>query len=250
MAPVDGLKSVVAETDQESAEPQPFGAADLEALLAKLSAPGGVTVAELQALLTDLASHPLSDEDLAALREGKGSWKKLAEEIFPVAAYLSATAVPQARVRFPLDSEPPDAWLLDENGKPGAGIEVTGALARARAEIAKSLRDHKPVPGFLGLQDNASSAAFAAARERGRILHSRKHIDETLIDGIVASLEKKAKAQLPDHTLLVVAPLGSSPNLDPDKVREALAGAVGHLSFASVVLVDPRRTAPIIVLIK
>jgi hypothetical protein len=249
MARADGLELAMAETDQES-ELVPFGTADLEALLTKLSAPSGVTVAELQALLADLASRPLSDEHLAALREGKGAWKKLAEEVFPVAAYLSATTAPQTRVRFPLDSEPPDAWLLDENGKPQSGIEVTGALARARAEIAKSLRENKPTAGFLALQDNASSAAFAAARERGRILHSRKHVDQTLIDGIVASLGKKANAQLPDHTLLVVAPLGSSPNLDPDEIRTAVADAVEPLSFASVILIDPRRTSPIIVPIK
>ena len=138
-----------------------------------MSAPSGVTVAELRSLVGAFSTRPIAPADIQAYREGRKPWKKLHDEVVPVEHFLSATYPDDARVRFPLDDQPPDAWLSAHSAPP-VGIEVTGALARAAVEIGKSLARGGAVPGFIGLQDDASSAAFAKARSRGRVTSSRR----------------------------------------------------------------------------
>ena len=117
----------------------PFDAAALQKLEAKLSAPNGVDIAELLSMLEEHFARPRSVADVQAYREGQKPWKKLADEVMPVATYLRHANI-TGRIRFPLNDQPPDAWLLETVSQTEVGIEVTRVLARSKIETAKGLR--------------------------------------------------------------------------------------------------------------
>jgi hypothetical protein len=226
-------------------ELEPFTGESLAAFYATISAPDGVSVTELKSMLADFTERPRSRADTRFYREGGKPWKKLKEEVVPVAVFLGETAPPDARVRFPLDDGPADAWLSVGNDEP-IGIEVTGALARARMEVGASLADGKPVPGFIGLQDDATSEAFARVRARGRITSARVSVDKTIDEAILRRLEAKDKAKYAGHILLIDAPLGSSPNRKPADLQAKHGARAAALPFAAVYLLDAARSSSIV----
>jgi hypothetical protein len=145
-----------------------FDATALQALEAALSAPEGMEITEFLATLDEHARRDRAPADVQAYREGRKPWKKLADEVAPVAAFLRHAKI-AGRIRFPLNDEPPDAWLLEDGSQTEVGIEVTRVLARSKHETAKSMQDHKVVPGFLGVADNAPSEVYKQVKARGRI---------------------------------------------------------------------------------
>jgi len=223
----------------------PFTTATLEALYAAISSPDGVTIAELRALVGCFTTRPVADADLQAYREGRKPWKRLREEVVPVEHFLSATYPDDARVRFPLNDQPTDAWLTVDGGTP-VGIEVTGALARAGIEVGKSLAGGGAVPGFIALQDDAKKTAFAEARARGRIMHSAKGVDQTIDQAIKARMAGKDKSKFAGQILLITAPIGSSPKRSADDLKAAHLAAATALPFAKVFVADSARGSAIV----
>jgi hypothetical protein len=223
----------------------PFTVETLDQLYAEVSGFEGVTVARLGALVDAFGTRNRAAEDTQSYREGRKPWKKLRDEILPVEHFLSSAYPADARVRFPLDDQPPDAWLSVGDAPP-VGIEVTGALARASVEVGKSLAGGGAVPGFIGLQDDASSAAFAQARARQRATSSRAGVERTIDTAIASRMVGKGHAKYAGHILLVTAPTGSSPDRDPRALKQALGEKAKQLPFAEVYVLDtPRRKPPI-----
>lgn len=223
----------------------PFTGETLDQLYAEVSGPQGVTVARLGALIDAFGTRDRTLEDTQSYREGRKPWKKLRDEIVPVEHFLSSTYPADARVRFPLDDQPPDAWLSVGDAPP-VGIEVTGALARASIEVGKSMAGGGAVPGFIGLQDDASSAAFAQARTRRRATNSRAGVERTIDTAIASRMAGKDHAKYAGYILLVTAPTGSSPDRDPQALKQALGEKAKQLPFAEVYVLDtPRRKPPI-----
>ena len=223
----------------------PFTEEMLQMLYHAVSAPDGVAVSELRALVGEFTSRPIAKVDLQAYREGRNPWKKLRDEVVPVEHFLSAEYPDDARVRFPLDDQPPDAWVTVDDDD-AIGIEVTGALARAGVEIGKSLADGKLVPGFIALQDNSKQSEFDKARARGRITHSRSDIDATIDHAITARLAGKDKQKFADQILIITAPVGSSPNRDLEDLQSSHREKAQALPFAQVVVLDSARGSPIL----
>lgn len=226
--------------------PEPFTAATLQALYADISAEGGVTVATLRERLTAFSTLPIADADLQAFREGKKPWKKLRDEVVPVEHFLSAEYPDTARVRFPLDDQPPDAWLTPEPGGEPIGIEVTGALARAGIEVAKGMADGKAVPGFIALPDGATNEDYARVRARGRITNARVSVDGLIDNAITSRMTDKDHVKFSGHILLITAPVGSSPNRSIEALAATHAAAAASLPFAEVFVVDRSRGSPIV----
>lgn len=223
----------------------PFTGETLDQLYAEVSGSQGVTVARLGALIDAFGTRDRALEDTQSYREGRKPWKKLRDEIVPVEHFLSSTYPADARVRFPLDDQPPDAWLSVGDAPP-VGIEVTGALARASIEVGKSMAGGGAVPGFIGLQDDASSAAFAQARTRQRATSSRAGVERTIDTAIASQMAGKDHAKYAGHILLVTAPTGSSPDRDPQALTQALGEKAKQLPFGEVYVLDtPRRKPPI-----
>ena len=201
-----------------------------------------MTVAELSHHLATFSSLPIAKADLQAYREGRGIWKKLHDEVVPVGHFLEKRYPHDARVRFPLDDQPPDAWLTIA-GEPPVGIEVTAALARANQEVAKSMASGGAVPGHIGLQDNATSMQFAAVRARGRILHSRMGVDAAIDTAIEIRLSAKDQQKFAKQILVITAPLGSSPNRILQDFQTVHGAKAASLPFSEVHLLDPARPA-------
>ncbi len=220
--------------------PSPFTAQSLAALYADISAQAGVTVAALRRHLDEFSSLPIARADLQAYREGRGAWKKLHDEVVAVRHFLDGRYPEDSRVRFPLDDQPPDAWLM-VNGEPPVGIEVTAALARAGHEVAKSMAGGGAVPGFIGLQDNATSQQFTAASARGRVLHSKKGIDAAIDNAITARLSAKDQQKFAEQILVITVPLGSSPDRGAQELQARHGAKAAALPFSEVHLLDPAR---------
>ncbi|MBR0649229.1 hypothetical protein GXW78_06115 [Roseomonas terrae] len=187
----------------------------------------------------------ISAPDLQAYREGRAPWKKLKDEIVPVEHFLSERYQVDARIRFPLNDEPPDAWLTLA-GAASVGIEVTSAHARAQVEVGKSLAAGAAVPGFIPLPDEAPAVVFARARKRGRILNSRASVDEIIDRAISSRFQRKNQSKFAGYILLVTAPLRSSPHRSPDSIRAALSHEAQLLPFAEVYVLDTARRGMLI----
>lgn len=214
-----------------------FNESALFELYDAVSAESGVSLIELRGMLDDFSNRSRSSDDVQAYREGRKPWKKLRDEIVPVERFLSAAYSDQTIVRFPLNDQPPDAWVTVGDG-PAVGIEVTGALARSSVEVAKWLADGGAAPGFIGLQDDAKQSAFDAARSRKRITHSRKGIEDSIDRSITDRLEAKDKEKFSGQILLITAPIGSSPGRDLSDMAARFKERAALLPFAQVVVID------------
>lgn len=230
----------------EKVSEEPFTTETLNELYAELSAAGGVSVTDLRDRVSAFSSRPINGADLQGYREGKKPWKKLRDEVVPVEHFVSAHYPDTARVRFPLDDQPPDAWLKLTPNSAEIGIEVTGAHARAGIEVARSLAACTPVPGFIPLSDNAPATTFAKARERGRITNARTTVDRIIDQAIVARLSSKNDDKFEGHILLITAPIRSSPNRSEQEIQETHLERANALPFSEVYVVDQSLGRPII----
>lgn len=220
-----------------------FDAAALDALNARLSDARGVDVEDLRVLLDDHFEQERLPRDVQAYREGNRPWKKLVDEVVPVAEFLIRSGVTGV-VRFPLDDQPPDAWFRKTEDDSWEGIEVTRALARSKFDIARDLRDQPMGRGFLGLADDAKPAEYDRARKSRRITASGSGVRRDIEAAIKVRIEEKADPKYAGHTLLVAAPLGSGGHHDWEPMRLRLAETARRTAFRRVVILDDvRRTA-------
>jgi hypothetical protein len=215
----------------------PFDTAALQKLEEKLSAPNGVDITELLSMLDEHFARLRSVADVQAYREGRKPWKKLADEVMPVATFLWHADI-TGRIRFALNDQAPDAWLLEVGSQIEVGIEVTRVLARSKIETAKGLRDQPVVPAFLGLPDNAPNQSFRQARDRGRILNSRGGIESAIKASLSERLAGKSDTKFRGQTLLLVTPLGSAPSHNWEPLRAQLLTEAEQTAFDRIFLID------------
>ena len=214
-----------------------FDEESLSILYNRISAAAGVTIAELKTLISEMDAGSISQADLNAYRQGRPPWKKMHDEVVPVMHFLLGRYPGDARVRFPLNDQPPDAWLTIDH-QTSVGIEVTGALSRSRVEVSKNMAAKGIVPGFIGLQDNASIAEFEAAKQRGRVVHSAVAVNDALEAGIRRQLKAKNQTKYKGYILLVTANLHSSPGRTEADWNARLVDQAAGLPFSQVFLVD------------
>lgn len=235
--------------DEQAEDPAAtFDLAALEALYAAISAPDGVEVGALLARLDELFARPRSAADLQAYREGRGRWKRLADEVAPVARLLKHLQA-AGRVRFGLDDQPTDAWFTPAEGGPAQGVEVTRALARSKIEAARDLQDEPMGRGFVGLPDATSQKTFDQARERRRITHAPHGVEAAIEAGVAERLRGKSADKFAGQTLLVVAPLSARPSHDWSGMAQRLDEAAQATAFRRIILMDETEKAePVVIL--
>lgn len=226
-----------------------FDETALGTLAARLSDADGIAVEALRDLLNDHFGQERLPQDLQAYREGKRPWKKLVDEVVPVAEFLIRSGVTGV-VRFPLDNQPPDAWFRKTEDESWESIEVTRALARAKFDIARDLREQPMGRGFLGLADDAKSAEYDSARKTGRITASASGVRRDIEAAIKVRIEEKVDPKYAGHTLLVAAPLGSGGRHDWNPMRLRLTETARRTAFRRVVILDDVRGAvtPVLVI--
>lgn len=127
---------------------------------------------------------------------------------------------------------------------------MTRALARAKFDIARDLRDQLMGRGFLGLADDAKSAEYDRARKSGRITASASGVRRDIEAAIKVRIEDKADPKYAGHTLLVAAPLGSGGRHDWEPMRLRLAETARRTAFRRIVVLDDVRRArtPVLVI--
>lgn len=215
----------------------PFDKPALKQFYVLISKSPGVHIAELTAMLSDAAARPMSEIDLSALREGKGPWKKLIDEVWPVAQWLMREGV-SGHVRFSLSDASPDAWFMADGAEAPVGIEVTRVLGRARSELARDLGEGEIGRGFIDLPEDAPQARFDKARSRRRMTHVRTSVEHLIEASVRERLQKKFDPKFQGHILLLLAPMHSAPAHNWEAMIGRLKQAMGSSPFARIVVMD------------
>lgn len=221
-----------------------FDTTALEQFYAWVSADEGVRVADLQAHLKRLFARDRSDEDLNDYRLSRKRWKKLADEVTPVSRFLRFRKIHVGRVRFPLNDNPPDAWLWQDDKAKPTGIEVTIAQGRERFHLARELVRKGMGRGFIGLSDDAPSAEFDRAVSRQRIMYTSARALTAIGDGICRCLLEKNKPGYAGYTLLIQAPLRSLPYERWEAIKPELRASAANLPFREVHVIGNAEDAP------
>lgn len=191
----------------------------LEYLESRISDSRGVTPGELNSLLTVAFSDERSPDDLKDYRSGKRQWKKLKEEVSVVNRYFRYRGIEHGRVRFPLDSHPPDCWFTKPCGQI-TGIEVTIAMGRAKSLLGKQLAEDGHGSGFITLQDDADKDDFKNALSGEPKMYStyetktrrQPGVLKAVCCGIMKCLKKKNESKYEGMILLVEADLAALPS--------------------------------------
>lgn len=212
---------------------------EFEAFIVAARAEGGRPVVQLTRQLEALFATDRSERDVNDYRLAQRRWKKIRDEVAPSLRLFSRIA-PSARIRFPMDSNPPDAWIwLDEEADPTA-VELTVSQGRARRQLAETLIEDGIGPGFLGLSDSAGDEAFAAAKKRGRAMYTADGAMASVERAVRDSLRKKDRPKYEGYILIVTA------NFSP-LAEERWLPLVGRLSaqaeampFVSIYVVPDR----------
>jgi hypothetical protein len=181
---------------------------------------------------------------VASYRLSRRAWKKLADEVTPVASLLRTFYPDACRLQFSLSSEPPDAWLWLAQRERPIGLEVTIALGTERHHLAHDMMQMGIGKGFLGISDDAPRSAFAHALRRPRITHSTKHSFLALIDGIARCLQRKDHPKFRGYILLIQAPLRALPRHHWQALKNRLERRARKLPFAEVYVVKDRGMRP------
>jgi hypothetical protein len=155
-----------------------------------VSAPEGIRVTDFQNRLSLLFADQRTTIDIDDYRLGKKPWKKLRDEITPVARFLEFGNIEVDRVRFPLDNKTPDCWLIIDNGE-YIGIEVTIERGREQFHLATELNKNGMGRGFIGIQDDASQTDFDRRMSNPHTMFTSDHALESTKEGILRCLSKK-----------------------------------------------------------
>lgn len=207
-------------------------------ILSLAAAAEGIAIPQLATLLDAYFASDRSEAELNGYRLSQRPFKKLREEIVPVSQFLTARGLP-GRVRFPLDSNIPDAWYLPDGADP-VGIEVTTALGRAANAVSEQLIEEGVSGGPLGwLPNTASRDVYAATRRRGRVTL----ISAQRTDALQAAISERIadKAGKPDYqgmVLLITARISRTPSETCRSILANVAANTNDTPFSEIWLID------------
>ena len=221
-----------------------FNAEALSQFYAELCHPDGMEIDAFQQKLTSHFSDTRSETDIEDYRVGKFPWKKLRDEVGPVADFLEWRKIGQGRVRFPLDNDPPDCWLTLDDGSL-VGIEVTLERGRERYLLAKELNDKKFGRGFIGVQDDASTEEFDNRLSKPRVMFSPGQALTATEKGILRCISRKNDMKYDKTFYLVIqANLISLPRERWDFIKPALVEAAKGVPFQEVHVIGDSHEKP------
>lgn len=176
----------------------------LEIFYKSVSRPEGINIGEFQAQLKSLFAGQREDSDVNDYRRGKKPWKKLRDEIVPVANFLLMyRKIKVDRVWFPLDNKTPDSWLILENGD-SLGVEVTVERGRERFHLAKELNEKNEGRGFIGVQDDSSQTEFDNQMSNPRTMFTTDQALEATKAGVIRCLTKKNAPRFKNVHFLII----------------------------------------------
>ena len=161
----------------------------LNKLYEDLSAPNGMNVSDFHKNLKNLFEDERSEIDLNYFRLGRPPWKKLRDEICPVSGFLKYRKIETGQVRFPLDNNTPDCWLI--NNGINSGIEVTIERGKERHFRNTELIEAGMGRGFLGIQDDAPREDFEKRISKPRTTYTTDQALQSTKDGILRCLSRK-----------------------------------------------------------
>jgi hypothetical protein len=202
-----------------------------------LSTPDGMSVTDFHSRLSTLFAKDRSFNDKNEYRLGKKPWKKLSDEITPVSRFLNYRHISADRIRFPLDDNTPDCWLLNVCGE-DRGIEVTIERGRERYHLAKEANENGVGRGFIGIQDDAAQSEFDNCMSKPRSMYSSEQAFDATKAGILRCLSKKIGHNFSKVFYLVIqAHLTSLSKERWSAIKEELSQKAASLPFKEVYVI-------------
>lgn len=203
----------------------------------EVSARDGMSVTVFHARLASLFADKRTTGDICDYRLGKKPWKKLRDEITPVSRFLQFYEIEADRVRFPLNNNPPDCWLLNDIGN-DCGIEVTIERGREQHHLKRELNQTGIGRGFIGLQDDSSEADFANRMSSRRFMFSSEQALESTKAGIIRCLCKKNDPKYANiKYLLIQAHLITLPKERWSAITRELSLVAKNLPFQKIYVI-------------
>lgn len=216
----------------------------LDELYSELSSERGLHAVDFQSHLRTLFAMERSAEDIDDYRLGKSPWKKLRDEIIPVSRFLLFNNVCVDRVRFPLDNNTPDCWLILDDGHT-RGIEVTIERGRERHHLTKEMNQNSIGRGFIGMQDDSAQSEFNRRMSKPRAMYSSDQALTATKAGIIRCLTRKNDIKYDGiHYLLIEAHLTTLPRGRWAAVTEDLSHEAANLPFQEVHVIGNVDEAP------
>ncbi|WP_431686614.1 hypothetical protein [Hahella sp. NBU794] len=200
----------------------------------ELSKSNGMSVAEFRQKYSMLLTESRTDRDAKDYRLGKDPWKKLRDEVAPVFRFLKYSQINPSRIRFPLDNNTPDCWLLDVDGE-DRGVEVTIERGRERYHLAKELNEAGEGRGFIGVQDDASQEEFDTQMSSPQSTYSTEQALDAMKSGVISCLKKKKNVRYSKvFYLLIQADLSVIPNQRWSTIENDLWQVACDLPFKEI----------------
>jgi len=193
---------------------------------------GGIAVLEFNACFYRLLDHLRSQMMIPDYRAGKGTLKRLREEVAPTSHYLRSSNAQYEKIQFPLNNGDHDCKVWDRSSQKSKTIEITAAKGAERYYLMTELNEFGHAPGFLGLSNNADRQMFKKLLSRDREAYST---DKALNDMIEAAkiVAMNKKDNLSD-ILLVEVPLNTLPSERWSEIEDELKTIFSTLSFSEV----------------
>lgn len=210
-----------------------------------LSTPDGMSVTNFHNRQATLFAEDRSPNDLNDYRLGKNPWKKLRDEITPVSHFLKYSLINTDRIRFPLNNNTPDCWLLNVNGE-DRGVEVTIERGREKYHLTQEMNESGMGRGFIGIQDDASQADFDNCMSNLRTMYlPGQALDATKV-GILRCLSKKNDHKKYSNVfyLLIQAHLSTLPKHRWNAIKKELSQEAVSLPFKEVYVIGNAGSEP------
>ena len=216
----------------------------LEDFYRTISDPDGIEVTEFQRTLDEHFSRHRSKTDLDDYRLSKGLWKKLADEVSPVSHYFKYRKVCAGRIRFPLNSQPPDCFYYPNEKEIPVGLEVTIAQARERFHLKKEMVETGVGRGFIGVSDDAPQGDFDTAMAKDQTMHETNFTLSSIKEGILRCLARKNQPIFIGCTLIIEAPMTTLPFERWCSIIDELSAKAVTLYFHAVHVISAEDEEP------
>lgn len=221
-----------------------FNVEKLNIFYEESSAPNGMSLADFHNRQAMLFEEDRLTDDLNNYRLGKNPWKKLRDEITPVSRFLKYKRIEVDRVRFPLDNNTPDCWLLNDNGD-DLGIEVTIERGREQYHLTKELNETGMGRGFIGVQDDAPQTDFDHRMSNPRCMFTSEQALEATKAGILRCLSRKNDRKYEKiFYLLIQAHLSTLPKERWIAITEELSQEATNLPFQEIHIIGNADEEP------